>query len=100
MPDHLLVILDRDPDVGQHAPQVVLEPGEVGARRVDLDVHPRLGDLVVTPAALRGLADYLPQLAADVAADQQLRMDDVIAVEVVPGELDRDRVDQERACRR
>ena len=93
---HSRVILDRDPDVGQHPPQVVLEPGQVGARGVDLDVHPRLGDLVVAEAALGGRADDLPQLPADVTADHQLGVDDVVAVQVVPGEFVRDRVDEER----
>ena len=93
---HLRVVLDRDPDVGQHPPQVVLEPGHVVARAVDLDVHPRLGDLVVAAAVLARRADHLPQLPADVTADHQLGVDDVVAVQVVPGEFVRDRVDEER----
>jgi hypothetical protein len=58
-------------------------------------VHPRLGDLVVAAADPGGRADHLPQLPADVTADHQLGVDDVVAVQVVPGEFVRGRVDEE-----
>ncbi len=94
---HLRVVLHRHPHVEQHPLQVLLQLGQGHARGgVDLDVRPRLGDLVVLVPGVPQRPDHFPQRAGDVPADQELRVDDVEAVQPVPGELHRHRVDEER----
>ncbi len=95
---HPGVVLHRDPHVVQHPVQVYLQHvhRRAAGPQVDLDVGPGLDHLaLVGPAAVQR-PGYPVQVARDVPADHELRVDDVVAVEVVPGQLHRDRVDEER----
>ena len=98
---HLRPVLDRLAHVAQHPLDGVLDLTEVVAvgDPVDLDVHPRLTrELAPRPAELLGLvvdgAD-LAQLAGDVAADVEERVDDHVHVTALPRQLHRQGVDEE-----
>ncbi len=94
---HLLPVLDGLADVGQYAQQVggdLLQVGAVGLP-VDLDVDPGLEVRVVRElTAGRGRQD-LDQLAGEVAADDELRVDDDVDAAPAPGQLIGHRVDEE-----
>lgn len=97
---HLLPVLDGLAGVREDAQQVggdLLEIGAVGLT-VDLDVDPGLDQGVVRQLGALGPAfgKNLDQLARDIAAHQDLRVDDGVDAAVLPGEFVGDRVDQER----
>lgn len=110
---HLVPVLDGLPYVGQHAQQVggdLLEVGAVGLA-VDLDVDPGLDERVVRQlvllvlgalAALRAgrdavaLGEDLDELAGDITAYDDLRVDHDVDAASLPGQLVGDGVDQER----
>ncbi len=102
---HLGPVLDDLADVAEHPAQVGLDLAQVVAvgLAVDLDVHPRLDGRVGRPLGAGGLAagagvdvEDLQQLAGDVAADDQLGVDDDVDRAVLAGQLVGHRVDQER----
>ncbi len=91
---HLPEVLDRVAHVGEHPLQIALDPLEhlgVGLT-VDLDVDPRL-DQHLAGDVLLAAAEHPP---GHVAAHPHLRMDHQIGAQVVPVELHRHRVHQER----
>jgi hypothetical protein len=91
---HLPEVLDRVAHVGEHALQVGLDRLErrVVGLAVDLDVDPRL-DQHLAGHVLLAAAEHP---ARHVAAHPHLGVDHQVHAEVVPVELHRDRVDQER----
>ncbi|GHI38535.1 hypothetical protein Sviol_29430 [Streptomyces violascens] len=95
---HLLPVLDGFPYVGQDAQQVggdLLQVGAVGLA-VDLDVDPRLGEGVVRQLGGLGAGvEDLDELAGEVAADDDLRVDHDVDAAALPGQLVGDRVDEE-----
>ncbi|CAM5688711.1 hypothetical protein SMICM304S_03232 [Streptomyces microflavus] len=102
---HLPPVLDGLPYVGQDAQQVggdLLEVRAVGLA-VDLDVDPGLDEGVVRqlglPTALRGAGaagEHLDELAGDIAADGDLRVDHDMDAAPLPGQLVGDGVHEER----
>lgn len=95
---HLLPVLDGLADVGQDAQQVggdLLQVGPVGLP-VDLDVDPRLDVRVVRQPGRRGrCAEHLDQLAGDVTAHHELRMDHDVDAAALAGQLVGHGVDEE-----
>ena len=82
---HPRAILGHHRHVPEHPPQVVLQPGRRHRRPAGLDVHPRLALLVGRARAPVDLAAHLAQLTGDVAADPELRVDQQLDTQVVPG---------------
>ncbi len=94
---HLAPVLDGLTDVGQHAQQVggdLLEVRAVGLT-VDLDVDPGLGVRVVRQITGGRRGEHLDQLAGEVAADEDLGVDDHMDPPPLPGQLVGDGVHQE-----
>ncbi len=97
---HLLPVLDGLADIVQDAQQVggdLLQVRPVGLA-VDLDVDPGLDARVVRQLLFLAHAvggEHLDQLAGDVTAHGDLRVDHDVDAAVLPGQLVGDRVDQE-----
>lgn len=99
---HLLPVLDGLAYVGQDAQQVagdLLEVGPVGLA-VDLDVDPGLDEGVVGARGLGAVrvavgAEDLDQLAGDVTADDDLRVDHDVDAAALAGQLVGDGVHEE-----
>ncbi len=99
---HPLPVLDRLAHVEQHLLQPLLDRDQLVVLdlAVDLDVHPGLAPHVGTRPLLTDLValvvDHLGQPAGDVAADEELRVDDEVDVATLLVEGHRHRVDEER----
>ncbi len=96
---HPLPVLDRLADVAQHALQLGRDRVHVlvVADPADLDVHPRLtlGAVGRWRRLVVRAGDGL-EVAGDVTADVELRMDDEVDVTLLTGQLHDHRVDEER----
>ncbi len=94
---HLAPVLDGLADVGQDAQQVggdLLQVTTVGLP-VELDVDPGLGVRVVRQLTGGRRRAQLDELAGDVAADEDLRVDDHMDAAPLPGQLVGHGIDQE-----
>ncbi len=93
---HAVPVLDRVAHVGEHLGQLVLDRVELlVGDPVDLEVHPRLADDVVTVGDGLVVEDLLHR-AHHVAAHDVLRVDDEVDVVLALRQDHRDRVDEER----
>ncbi len=96
---HPVPVLDGLADVAEHPLHVLGDRVDVLVvpDPADLDVHPRLplGALGRLGGLVVGAVDLL-EPARDVAGDVELGVDDQVYVALLPGQLHRDRVDQER----